>query len=507
MPLGFKIPEDVDYLIRILEENGYEAYVVGGCVRDSFLGRIPHDWDICTDAEPQEVIDLLGCYGIQTIETGLKHGTVTAHLKNENYEITTYRIDGEYSDNRRPNSVEFVNDIEQDLSRRDFTINAMAYSNICTVIDPFDGYEDLGRKLIRCVGNPDDRFREDALRIMRALRFAATYGFKIEEETAAAIHRNKELLKNISAERIQSELCKMLCGEGILDILLEYKDVMAVIIPEFEPCIGFNQNNPYHMYDVYDHIAHAVAGYKGNDISVKVALLLHDIGKPECYTEDHNGGHFHGHSVPSMRIARDVVERLRFDNKTRDEVIDLVLYHDSDIYPGVRSVKRWLNKIGYEMLCKLMQVRLADICAHSSINRASRADKCYTIIEIAKEIVDQQQCFQLKDLAINGYDIMALGVPSGPDVGCVLDWLLCQVLDEEVTNEHDALVEEATRYIERALYEYVIIDGEKLKYEREGDCIINLPDRFPTAEEYLGSIDISRELELLKAHGCDIKED
>lgn len=441
------IPAAAKRLIYLLELEGHSAYVVGGCIRDSLLGRPPHDWDICTSAKPEEVCDLLEQFHIRTIKTGLKHGTITAQYGMFDYEITTFRIDGDYSDNRRPDNVEFTDNLFVDLARRDFTINAMACDAESSIMDPFNGLSDLKLGIIRCVGNPDDRFNEDALRIMRALRFAATYGFKIEEDTAAAIHRNKDLLKNISAERIQSELTKMLCGEGILDILLEYKDVMAIIIPEFEPCIGFEQNNPYHMYDVYDHIAHAVDNYEGDDISIKMALLLHDIGKPECYTEDHNGGHFHGHSVPSMRIAKDVMERLRFDNKTKNEVVDLVLYHDSDIYPGVKSVKRWLNKIGPEMLNKLIKIQLADIGAHSKLNRAARADKCYTIIELAKEVERQGQCFTLKDLAINGYVVRGLGAEPGPKVGEVLKHLMDKVLDDEIENNYDALVEEAEKYL------------------------------------------------------------
>jgi tRNA nucleotidyltransferase (CCA-adding enzyme) len=326
----------------------------------------------------------------------------------------------------------------------------MAYSNTGRLIDPFDGYRDLTWERIRCVGNPDDRFQEDALRIMRALRFASTYGFKIEKKTADAIHRNKELLKNISAERIRSELCKMLCGGGVLDILLEYKDVMAVIIPELEPCIGFNQNNPYHIYDVYDHIAHAVANYRGNVVSVKMALLLHDIGKPECYSEDHNGGHFYGHSVPSMRIAKDVMDRLKFDNKTKQEVVDLVLYHDADIYPGRRSVKRWLNKIGDDMLDKLIGVKLADIGAHSEVNQSSRIKLCSEIRGIAMTVMDEQQCFTLKDLVVTGRDIMwHCDIQSGPLVGEVLNHLLDMVLDESVDNNAYELIEEAKRYLKR----------------------------------------------------------
>jgi tRNA nucleotidyltransferase (CCA-adding enzyme) len=389
-------------------------------------------------------------WNIEMFETGLKHGTVTAHLNGENYEITTYRIDGEYSDNRRPDTVIFTNDIAKDLSRRDFTINAMAYSNTGRLIDPFDGYRDLTCETIRCVGNPDERFREDGLRILRALRFASTYGFTIEEKTAEAIHRNKELLKNISAERVQSELCKMLCGKGVLDILLEYKDVMTVIIPELGRCIGFNQNNPYHKYTVYDHIAHAVANYKGTDISIKMALLLHDVGKPECYTEDHNGGHFHGHGVYSMHIAKDVMDRLKFDNKTKQEVVDLVLYHDADIYPGGRAVKRWLNKIGPELLDKLLFIKIADLEAHSDINKAERRDNILKVKLIAKGILAERQCFQIQDLAVNGRDMIGIGFDEGPGIGKVLKHLLDKVLDGELENDHDVLVEEAKRYLEEA---------------------------------------------------------
>lgn len=444
-----KLPDNVSYLINILEEDGYEAYVVGGCVRDSFLNKQPHDWDICTSAKPEDVVDLLDCYDdIEVFLTGLKHGTITAHINGENYEITTYRIDGEYSDNRRPDSVIFTDDILEDLSRRDFTINAMAYSNIGTIIDPFDGYYDLVRRIVRCVGNPDDRFKEDGLRILRALRFAATYGFTIENETASAIHRNRELLKNISAERIQSELCKMLCGRGVLNILLEYKDVMEIIIPELKPCIGFNQRTRWHRYDVYDHIAHAVGGYRGDDISINMALLLHDIGKPECFTVDAmNNGHFYGHSINSRRIAEDVLQRLKFDNKTTNEVLDLVQYHDADIQPNFRSVRRWLNRIGPEMLKKLMAVRLYDIYAQSDVNQISRVDKIFMISNIASEVVLNRQCFQIKNLAINGCDILALGVEPGPKVGEVLNHLIDKVIDEDLENEHEVLVEATKEYL------------------------------------------------------------
>lgn len=442
------IPVGAKRIIHLLELEGYRAYVVGGCVRDKMLGRTPHDWDICTSAKPETVCDLLDRYHIRSIKTGMQHGTITALYGMWAYEITTFRIDGVYSDNRRPDDVEFVDNLFEDLARRDFTINAIACDADNSIFDPFDGLSDLHNGIIRCVGHPDDSFREDALRIMRALRFASTYGFKIEEQTAYSIHKNKSLLRKISAERIQSELIKILCGEGVLDILLEYKDVMAVIIPELEPCIGFNQNNPYHIYDVYDHIAHAVAFHKSSDISIKMVLLLHDIGKPNCYTEDEDGiGHFYGHGAISHRLAKDILERLRFDNKTKEEVLTLVLYHDAVINPDNRTVKRWMNKIGPEMLNKLMFVRVADIMAQSEINRESRRDKALGIKCIMKDILAKQQCFTLKDLAINGHDVNDLGIESGPMIGMILSILLDKVIDGEIANDHDLLIGEARRYL------------------------------------------------------------
>ena len=298
------IPKGAKAIILGLRYENHEAYVVGGCVRDSLLGREPKDWDICTSATPQEVKEHLNRCSVRAIDTGLKHGTVTADMERAGkYEITTFRIDGDYSDNRRPDSVTFTESIYQDLSRRDFTINAMAY-NSAGLIDPFHGVDDLKNGIIRCVGNPNDRFGEDALRILRALRFASVYGFSIEKDTAQAIHDNAWRLTNIAAERIHSELCKLLLGNGVLPVLLDYSDVIATIIPEMKPCIGFNQNNKYHQYTIYDHIAHAVSNYTGKDIAVKVALLLHDIGKPCCYTEDENGGHFHGTETIVMTFLK-----------------------------------------------------------------------------------------------------------------------------------------------------------------------------------------------------------
>lgn len=444
-----RVPHGAKSIVMGLRYANHEAYVVGGCVRDSLLGREPKDWDICTSATPTEMKEHFGRLGIQTIDTGLKHGTITVKLGDgELYEVTTFRVDGDYSDNRHPNSVEFVDSIYKDLARRDFTINAMAY-NSAGLIDPYHGRQDLEDGTIRCVGNPDDRFNEDALRILRAMRFASTYGFTIEENTSQSIHRNKELLKNISAERIQSELCKMLCGKGVLDVLLEYSDVIAVIIPEMKPCIGFDQNNRYHQYTVYEHIAHAVANYTGTDISVKVALLLHDIGKPLCYSEDENGGHFHGHAVPSRDIAEVVVDRLRFDNKTKEEVLDLVLYHDmTSIAATPKAVRRWLNKIGERRFSQLLDIRMADIHAHAEGTQESRIDRCIALGAIMSEILEKEQCFSMKDLAIKGKDILLLGVPEGKLIGEILRHILDMVINGELENCIEVQIAEAKQFLE-----------------------------------------------------------
>lgn len=445
----FHIPKGANSIILGLRYEGHEAYVVGGCVRDSLLGKEPHDWDICTSATPDEVKDYLNRHSIKSIDTGLKHGTITAHLNHsEQYEITTFRKDGDYLDGRHPDSVEFVDSIIQDLSRRDFTINAIAY-NTAGMIDPFHGQADLQHRIISCVGDPDKRFEEDALRILRALRFASTYQFSIDDRTAESIHKNKDKLKSISAERIQSELVKMLVGDGVLQVLLEYSDIITTIIPEMKPCIGFDQNNRFHMYTVYDHIAHAVSNYTGTDVSVKMALLLHDIGKPQCYTEDERGGHFYGHGVPSHEIAETIMDRLRFDNKSKDEVLTLVLYHDSVIEPAPKVVKRWLNKIGPDLFAKLLDVRIADIKAHAIDTQESRIERWGSLKKIMEEVLEEEQCFKRKDLAIRGKDILAIGVPEGKQVGRIIDAILDKVICNELENKLEPQIEFAKKYIEK----------------------------------------------------------
>lgn len=436
-----RVPDGARSIVMGLRYANHDAYVVGGCVRDSLLGIKPKDWDICTSATPEEMKEYFSRNHIKTIDTGLKHGTITVLLEGgERYEVTTFRVDGNYSDNRHPDRVEFVESIAKDLSRRDFTINAMAF-NSAGLIDPFHGREDLERGVITCVGNPDHRFQEDALRILRALRFASTYGFKIDDKTAQSIHNNKDKLCNIAAERIQSELCKMLQGKGILNVLLEYSDVITAIIPEMKPCVGFDQNNRFHEYDVYEHIAHAVENYSGSDAVVSMALLLHDIGKPCCYTVDHKGGHFYGHGVYSHDIAEKVLTRLRFDNKTKENILELVLYHDAVIEPTPKTVRRWLNKIGEQQFWRLLDIRMADILAHKKDTQESRVERCNTLRMFANEIIEQEQCFKIKDLMIDGYDVMEiLGVPEGKEVGLVLSEILKLVIDEELENDRTALI-------------------------------------------------------------------
>ena len=444
------IPRAAQWIIHNLEvDHGHKAYVVGGCVRDSLLGKPPHDWDICTSAKPEQVRTYLELCGEKVIDTGIKHGTVTAIMDEDgNYEITTFRVDGKYSDSRHPDTVEFVDDIVADLSRRDFTINAMAYNDEEGLIDPFDGAKDLKKGRIRCVGDPNERFREDPLRILRAMRFSSTYAFKIERETAKAMQKNRELLNFVSGERIRDELCKMLCGENILEVLLTYHDIMAEIIPGLYKCIGFLQNNPYHKFDVYAHIAHAVAAYKGYDISVKFALLLHDVGKPYVYTEDENGrGHFYGHPKMSHRIAKEeILDWLKFDNRTRDNILELVLYHDAELKPSRRIIRRLLSKHGPDIVRQLIQVRRADILAQTGKSHDDRLVGMDEFERLVEEIIADQECFKIKDLVIDGRDILSFGV-SGPIVGQTLNHLLENVIDENVSNDRISLMLAAKHYL------------------------------------------------------------
>lgn len=429
------MPRGASVIIDTLMDSGYDAYIVGGCVRDSLLGICPKDWDICTSATPPEVESCLSEYRI--LETGLKHGTVTILMDDGQYEVTTFREDGEYSDNRRPDSVKFVTDIAFDLSRRDFTINAMAYNDVSGVVDPFNGAKDLRDGKISCVGNACDRFREDALRIMRAIRFASVYGFAISEDTANAIHSNCNLLNNIAVERINSELCKLIFGIGALNILLDYDDVITTIIPELKPCVGFSGNNGH---SVYEHTARSVSGYGGDDLNVKIALLLHDIGKPSCYTKDEKGVHFHGHGQLGGDIAANVVSRLRFDRNTQRQVVELVRLQDEAIEPTEKDVRRWLNRVGAKQLFRLLDVKFSNAAARHEEDNCSVTNLCNSVKEIAEEIIASGQCFKIDDLAINGFDVISAGIPEGTQVGNMLQTILSLVIDGSLENKRDILL-------------------------------------------------------------------
>lgn len=439
MRFNINIPSNANALIHLLQGCGHNAYVVGGCVRDSILGRNPHDWDICTSATPSEMLEIFK--DKKVIETGLQHGTITVVVNGESYEITTFRIDGDYSDNRRPDNVTFTTSLEADLSRRDFTINAMAYNDEEGLIDPFGGIEDIKHQQINCVGCAKDRFEEDALRILRAIRFAAQLEFSIMPETDWQIHQQYANLKNISKERINSEFSKIAITNDFCVELLLYKDVFSFFIPEITDTIGFDQNNPYHDYDVFGHTVHAIENCASADLITRLAVLFHDIGKPHCYQDGKDGiRHFKGHGRVSCDIVDSIMSRLRFDNKTRHDVAELVYYHDATFEVGAKYIRRWLNKIGPEQFKRLLEVRKADIMGQKNKYDKERIKKVEFIGRLLDEILQEDECFSMKSLAINGNDLINIGYKSGKELGNTLNILLQMVIDDEILNEKEELL-------------------------------------------------------------------
>ena len=443
-----EVPAYARVVLDRLESMGYAAYVVGGCVRDSLLGRTPKDWDVCTNATPKEV---LACFRrFHVIKTGLKHGTVTVMVDHEPVEVTTFRIDGEYTDNRHPDSVTFVDNVAEDLARRDFTINAMAYSPKRGLVDAFGGQEDLAKGQIRCVGEPDARFNEDGLRILRALRFAARYNFAIECETAFSVRRNRHLLENVSAERIFKELKGILVGEGALDMLLGFPEVFATIIPELGVTVGFEQHTPYHCYDVWTHTAYAVQAAPPEEV-LRLTMLLHDVGKPACFTMDAEGhGHFYGHPDKSAEMAAVILDRLKSDNATKDTVVTLVREHDS-MFPTTRpGMRRFLGRLGTQIPWLLFDVKRADQSAQSPF----RIEDKYASLREAMLLMDdvlaeESPALTVKDLAIKGADLIALGMRPSRAMGDLLDTLLAEVQDEAVENTREALLARAGELIDK----------------------------------------------------------
>ena len=428
------IPEPVKDIMARLEGAGWEAWCVGGGVRDMLLGRDPEDWDVATSARPGDVMAL---FGRAALPTGLKHGTVTIG-GGRGVEVTTFRRDGAYLDNRHPDHVEFTASLEEDLSRRDYTVNAMALDLRGELRDPFGGRSDLAAGVLRAVGDPEARFREDALRILRGLRFAAKLGFSVEGETAAAMDRCRYLLENIAPERIYTEMTGLLCGPWAAEALLGYHRVLAVFLPEIAPCVGFDQRSPYHCYDVWEHTARSVSAVPPQPV-LRWAMLLHDLGKPETFSLGEDGrGHFYGHWRESVRKAEAVMDRLRFDNHSRKTILTLVERHDCELAFSERSVRRNLARYGEETLQLLLEVKRADNQAQAPACRDRQAliDQWEALLDL---VIAQGSCFSLGQLAVRGGDLTALGL-RGPAVGELLRELLELVIEEKLPNDRELLM-------------------------------------------------------------------
>ncbi len=434
------LPHDVDDIIGKLNEHGYEAYAVGGCIRDAVLGVTPEDWDITTSALPEQVKHIFK----KTIDTGLKHGTVTVLMKHTPYEITTYRIDGAYENHRKPKDVAFTSDIVDDLRRRDFTMNAMAYNEKDGLVDVFSGIEDINNKVIRCVGNPKERFNEDALRMLRAVRFCAKLGFKIDAETEAAIIESASLIKNISGERIHMEMTKTLISNNPHFIeKLTTLGLMTYIIPEFMNNVGVEQNNKHHIYTVDQHTYEAIKNVEAKE-ALRWAMLLHDIGKGYCKTIDYEGvGHFYGHPKISSNIAKEVLNRLRFDNKTTSDILKLIDHHDYRIEPEMKQVRKAINKIGEELFEDYIKVQRADIQAQNPIYHNEHFHRLDQVLSCYKKIIESKQCTSLRDLQINGKDLTTMGLQQGKTIGLILNKLLDMVIEEPTYNNKEWLLKTA----------------------------------------------------------------
>ncbi|MHA9739730.1 CCA tRNA nucleotidyltransferase [Robinsoniella peoriensis] len=439
------LPEQVKTIIEKLEENGYEGFAVGGCVRDALLFRNPDDWDITTSAKPEQVKELFK----RTVDTGIQHGTVTVLLDREGFEVTTYRIDGEYEDSRHPREVCFTSNLTEDLKRRDFTINAMAYSEKRGLVDEFDGVLDLKQGIIRCVGNPEERFSEDALRILRAVRFAAQLGFQIEEKTFSAIRRLAPHLSHISAERIQTELLKLIVSPHPETLRLAWEaGITAVILPELDRMMETPQNNPHHILNVGEHTLKALQEVRADKV-LRLSVLCHDFGKAATRTTDESGtDHFYVHAEVSSQMAKDFLKRLKLDNETLYQVEKLVKYHDYHPGTNARSVRKAIYKIGEDLFPKLLEVQRADVLAQSAYQQAEKLNDLKRIEEFYHRILEEKQCLSLKDLEVTGRDLIQAGMKPGKELGTCLQQLLEVVLDDPEKNNKEELLKIA---LERAL--------------------------------------------------------
>lgn len=436
--INIQLPENVRTIITALQSHGHEAYAVGGCVRDSILGRVPGDWDITTSAMPEETKEIFD----RTFDTGIEHGTITVLMGKEGYEVTTYRIDGEYEDSRHPKEVVFTRNLKEDLLRRDFTINAMAYNETDGVVDIFGGMEDLKAGIIRCVGNARDRFSEDALRILRGVRFAAQLGFEIEEETKAGMRELAPTLKNISAERIQTELIKMLVSPRP-DMLREAYQlgITKQFLPEFDRMMETGQENPHHIYNVGEHTLHAMCNVEADKV-LRFTMLLHDVGKIESKEMDEDGvAHFYMHVTKGQEMAKKILRRLKFDNDTIRRVTHLVEFHDYSVSTELKNVRRALNKIGEDYFEDYLKVRRADVNAQSIYKREEKIQDIEDTERLYREIVAKNQCVSLKKLAVTGKDLIDAGMAQGKELGATLQWLLEQVIENPENNTKERLLE------------------------------------------------------------------
>lgn len=431
--------------LKMLKNSGFEAFLIGGSVRDFIMGREIGDIDVTTNATPDEVKEAFADFRV--IEAGIKHGTVTVLIDNEPVEITTYRSESGYSDNRHPDSVTFSEKLSDDVIRRDFTMNGIAYDFENGFCDLVGGIDDIKNKTIRCIGDPEKRFHEDALRILRALRFSSVLGFEIESETKKAVHNCRELLKNISAERIREELVKLLCGKNAYGVLAEFYDVIGVFIPEILPLVGFNQHNRHHIYDAYMHTVKALEQSKPEP-RIRLALLFHDIGKPKTATTDEKGEmHFYSHPKTSARMTEEIMTRLKFDNDTKNAVVTLVRFHDTPITvnnenrPDRKRIKKIMSQIGKDLICDLIEVKRCDNRAHAPEFVLSE-DFYKECCEIADGILSENECLTVKDLKINGNDLIKMGF-TGRDIGKKLNECLNAVIEEKVKNDF----EELERYV------------------------------------------------------------
>lgn len=446
--INIVLPQQVEYMINTLNQAGFEAYAVGGCVRDSIMGREPDDWDITTDASPEQVKKLFR----RTVDTGIKHGTVTVMLGKTGYEVTTYRIDGEYEDNRHPKQVMFTKSLEEDLRRRDFTVNAMAYHPKEGLVDLFDGMGDMERRCIRCVGDPRERFSEDALRIMRGVRFSAQFGYAIEGETKRAAGNLSGNLEKISAERIRVELVKLLVSPNpdYLRAACEL-GITKIVLPEFDVCMETPQNNPHHCYTVGEHTLQSMRAVRADKV-LRLTMLLHDIGKPFTRTTDETGkDHFKRHPRESARLAYDILRRLKFDNDTLHKVCRLVEYHDwaIDLKEDVEisAVRRLIARIGEDVFPEMFEVNRADMLAQSEYMREEKLRKQERLETLYREIQEKRQCLSLKELAVKGRDLMEAGLKPGRELGVILQRMLADVLENPAHNKKEYLLQHLNQYL------------------------------------------------------------